>query len=268
MVPVDIARTDDKTVPPADAGGAGPLAINAARLRDSLVRLSGFGAHPEGGSRRIAFSEDERAARQWLLGEMRAAGLRVRTDPAGNLFGRREGREPLPRDPLRLAPRHGAARRPLRRGRSACSGRSRCCVRWPSSGSPPGIRWRWSSGATRRAPTSGTASSEAAPPPAGSPPGSSTGSARTGSASTNGSSATDSTPAGWTARSSTRGGCAPCSNSMWSRAAIWTARAAGSGSWTASWASTASKRGSRGSRTTPGPRRWRSGATPCSPPPG
>ena len=96
MVPVDIARTDDKTVPPADAGGAGPPAINAARLRDSLVRLSGFGAHPEGGSRRIAFSEDERAARKWLLGEMRGAGLRVRTDPAGNLFGRREGREPLP----------------------------------------------------------------------------------------------------------------------------------------------------------------------------
>ena len=75
---------------------APPPATDGARLRRSLERLSGFGAHPDGGARRIAFSEDERAAREWLVGEMEAAGLAVRTDPAGNLFGRREGREPLP----------------------------------------------------------------------------------------------------------------------------------------------------------------------------
>ncbi len=70
--------------------------IDAGRLRASLIRLSEFGRHPEGGSRRIAFSDDELRARAWLAEAMREAGLAVRTDPAGNLFGRREGREPLP----------------------------------------------------------------------------------------------------------------------------------------------------------------------------
>lgn len=69
---------------------------DATRLHRSLERLAQFGAHPEGGARRIAFSPEEMAARKWLTAEMEAAGLTVRTDPAGNLFGRREGREPLP----------------------------------------------------------------------------------------------------------------------------------------------------------------------------
>lgn len=71
-------------------------AVDGLRLRRSLERLSRFGTHPEGGARRIAFSTEEQAARRWLVGEMESAGLSVRTDPAGNLFGRREGREPLP----------------------------------------------------------------------------------------------------------------------------------------------------------------------------
>ena len=71
--------------------------VDGARLARSLQRLSRFGAHPDGGARRIAFSAEDQAARRWLAGEMESAGLAVRTDPAGNLFGRRKGREPLPR---------------------------------------------------------------------------------------------------------------------------------------------------------------------------
>ncbi len=70
--------------------------IAAGRLKASLERLAEFGRHPEGGARRIAFSREELAARQWLAGEMRGAGLEVRTDAAGNLFGRRAGKEDLP----------------------------------------------------------------------------------------------------------------------------------------------------------------------------
>lgn len=73
-----------------------PLGINAGRLRDSLIALSRFGAHPGGGARRFAFSKEELAARAWITGEMESAGLTVRTDPAGNMFGRREGKEFLP----------------------------------------------------------------------------------------------------------------------------------------------------------------------------
>ena len=79
-----------------DSAAEASLAINAGRLRDSLIQLSRFGAHPDGGAHRFAFSEAELAARAWITGEMEGAGLTVRTDPAGNLFGRREGKEPLP----------------------------------------------------------------------------------------------------------------------------------------------------------------------------
>ena len=76
--------------------GEAPLAINARRLCDSLIQLSRFGPHPKGGAQRLAFSQDELAARNWITREMENAGLTVRADPAGNLFGRREGKEPLP----------------------------------------------------------------------------------------------------------------------------------------------------------------------------
>ena len=85
-----------KEFPNPENPGEAPLAINAGRLRDSLIALSRFGAHPGGGAHRFAFSKEELAARAWITGEMEGAGLRVRTDPAGNLFGRREGKEPLP----------------------------------------------------------------------------------------------------------------------------------------------------------------------------
>ena len=79
-----------------DLGAGSEVEIRTRRLWTSLSRLSGFGAHPDGGAHRIAFSEAEREARRWLVRAMREAGLAVRTDPAGNMFGRREGREPLP----------------------------------------------------------------------------------------------------------------------------------------------------------------------------
>jgi N-carbamoyl-L-amino-acid hydrolase len=44
---------------------------------------------------RPAFSEADLAARTWLAGEMRAAGLAVHVDPVGNLFGLAEGRSIL-----------------------------------------------------------------------------------------------------------------------------------------------------------------------------
>lgn len=45
---------------------------------------------------RRAFSDEDRAARRWLTGEMTAAGLAVTVDAAGNVIGRREGRSAGP----------------------------------------------------------------------------------------------------------------------------------------------------------------------------
>jgi len=70
--------------------------VNAERLRQSLEKLSEFGRNPDGGVTRLGFSEADMAAREYVMGLMRAAGLIVRVDPAGNIFGHREGTEKLP----------------------------------------------------------------------------------------------------------------------------------------------------------------------------
>jgi len=67
------------------------LAINADRLNAHLKALSAFGANPQGGVSRVAFSDADVAGRAFVVDKMRAAGLDVRVDFAGNIFGRRAG---------------------------------------------------------------------------------------------------------------------------------------------------------------------------------
>jgi len=66
----------------------------------TIEKLSEFGRPAgsgfEGGVTRLGFSEADRSARTWLTQLMREAGLTVRVDPAGNIFGRRPGNENLP----------------------------------------------------------------------------------------------------------------------------------------------------------------------------
>ena len=81
----------------ASAGVAATLPpVNAARLESTLKALSAFGAEPEGGVSRVGFSQADLDGRSYVMGLMREAGLEIRIDAAGNLFGRREGRESLP----------------------------------------------------------------------------------------------------------------------------------------------------------------------------
>jgi beta-ureidopropionase / N-carbamoyl-L-amino-acid hydrolase len=66
--------------------------VDASRLQRRLEQLSTFG-RPAGGTfdsgvSRVAYSDADVAARAWLLGELHAAGLRPRIDPAGNIFAR------------------------------------------------------------------------------------------------------------------------------------------------------------------------------------
>lgn len=61
---------------------------NAERFLSDLHKLRGFGASGVGkGVVRPAYSEADLAARDWLAGRMAEAGLEVRVDPMGNLFG-------------------------------------------------------------------------------------------------------------------------------------------------------------------------------------
>ncbi|MGH1359313.1 MAG: Zn-dependent hydrolase [Burkholderiaceae bacterium] len=65
------------------------LSINAARLRALLDGVNAHGLNPAtGGCNRPSFSAADMAARHWLAEQMRADGLTVRLDAAGNVIGR------------------------------------------------------------------------------------------------------------------------------------------------------------------------------------
>src|SRR6516225_7209052 len=68
----------------------GPLA-DSVRVQEHLAELARFGANPEGGVSRVAFSDADVAGRAYVRRLMEAAGLEVRIDTAGNLIGRLEG---------------------------------------------------------------------------------------------------------------------------------------------------------------------------------
>jgi beta-ureidopropionase / N-carbamoyl-L-amino-acid hydrolase len=75
----------------ADSPSSG---VSDARMAERIEAVSQFGANPEGGVSRVAFSDADVAGREYIKGLMREAGLEVRVDTAGNLIGRREGSEP------------------------------------------------------------------------------------------------------------------------------------------------------------------------------
>jgi N-carbamoyl-L-amino-acid hydrolase len=77
----------------AQSDGTVPRA-NTQRLEQRIQALGRFGANPEGGVSRVAFSQADLAGREYVMSLMRDAGLDVRIDAAGNIDGRRAGTDP------------------------------------------------------------------------------------------------------------------------------------------------------------------------------
>jgi N-carbamoyl-L-amino-acid hydrolase len=73
--------------------------VNGDRLNTHLAELSAFGKNSYGGVTRLAYSAADRLGREYVTGLMRAAGLEVRVDAAGNILGQRAGTDPS-RKPL------------------------------------------------------------------------------------------------------------------------------------------------------------------------
>ena len=71
-----------------------PPRVNGKRLNDNLAALSQFGRNPQGGVTRLGYSDADKQAREFLIGLMRQARLEPTIDAAGNIIGRRAGREP------------------------------------------------------------------------------------------------------------------------------------------------------------------------------
>ncbi|MEM8614085.1 MAG: Zn-dependent hydrolase [Cyanobacteria bacterium P01_H01_bin.105] len=70
------------------------LMVNGHRLMQMMTEVGAIGALPNGGVRRLAFSPEDRQARQLVQSWMETAGMTVTIDAAGNMIGRYRGRFP------------------------------------------------------------------------------------------------------------------------------------------------------------------------------
>jgi len=75
----------------ASAIAQSDLEVDGDRLNGTMTTMKTFGSAPGGGSTRVAYSQPNKDALEYLDGLMREAGLSTRIDAAGNLVGRREG---------------------------------------------------------------------------------------------------------------------------------------------------------------------------------
>ncbi|WP_405406176.1 Zn-dependent hydrolase [Paracoccus sp. Ld10] len=64
------------------------------RIEALIEGIDGFNATPGRGTTRLTYSPEYRAARNFVAGRMVEAGLQVREDAVGNVFGRLEGARP------------------------------------------------------------------------------------------------------------------------------------------------------------------------------
>ena len=79
----------------AAAADQAALRVDEDLIEQHIRELSAFGRNAQGGVDRVAFSDADLDARQYIRGLMGQAGLEVRIDTAGNLIGRREGARAL-----------------------------------------------------------------------------------------------------------------------------------------------------------------------------
>src|ERR1700739_5098206 len=72
---------------------ASNLQIDSARLWDTIDETAKFGATPKGGVRRLTLSAEDKQVRDWFRKACEAAGLEVKIDALGSMFGLRKGRD-------------------------------------------------------------------------------------------------------------------------------------------------------------------------------
>ncbi|MBO0951791.1 Zn-dependent hydrolase [Fibrella forsythiae] len=70
------------------------LKVNQQRIQTRLLELSKFGELANGGNGRVAYSKADQEGRAYVIGLMKKAKLDVTIDYAGNIIGRRKGRNP------------------------------------------------------------------------------------------------------------------------------------------------------------------------------
>lgn len=70
------------------------IKVNEQRIENRIFELAKFGKDSNGKSYRVAFSEADIQGREYFMGLMEKAGLEVTIDYAGNIIGKRKGKDP------------------------------------------------------------------------------------------------------------------------------------------------------------------------------
>jgi N-carbamoyl-L-amino-acid hydrolase len=68
--------------------------VNEARMVGRLTELAKFGRDDNGHGYRVAYSKGDQEGRAWFMAQMKQAGLEPVIDAAGNLIGKRRGKNP------------------------------------------------------------------------------------------------------------------------------------------------------------------------------
>jgi beta-ureidopropionase / N-carbamoyl-L-amino-acid hydrolase len=72
----------------------GQVKVNEQRIEQRIFELAKYGRNEKGEGQRVAYSQGDIEGRAYFMDLMRKAGLAVRIDFAGNIIGRREGKDP------------------------------------------------------------------------------------------------------------------------------------------------------------------------------
>ena len=70
------------------------ISVNKQRIETRIAELSQFGKEANGKSYRVAFSKADQQGRAYFIDLMKKAGLNVSVDFAGNIIGKRDGKNP------------------------------------------------------------------------------------------------------------------------------------------------------------------------------
>lgn len=76
------------------AFGQAALKANEQRIENHIIELSKFGKDSIGRGYRVAYTKGDIEARTWFIEQMKKAGLEVNIDYAGNIIGKRKGKNP------------------------------------------------------------------------------------------------------------------------------------------------------------------------------
>lgn len=70
------------------------METNLGRIQKDIETLAQFNSTPKEGMTRLSFTQEDKKARDYVIGQMQGIGLKISIDAAGNIMGRWKGEDP------------------------------------------------------------------------------------------------------------------------------------------------------------------------------